>query len=77
MALSPLSELAAFFQAFEGVLADRLEHEIAVAFAAEQALVDQRGDGVEAHLACLFGRFQRATACEHSETGEGALLVRR
>ena len=58
-------------------LANRLEHPVAVAGAAEEALVDQRGDRVDVGAADLLGGLQRATAGEHGQAGEEVLLCRR
>ena len=58
-------------------LANRLEHPVAVAGAAKQALVDERGDRVDVGAADLLGGLERAAAGEHGQPGEQVLLGRR
>ena len=54
--------------------ANRLEHPVAVACAAEEALVDQRGDCIDVGAADLLGGVQCATAGKYGEPGEEVLL---
>ncbi len=73
-------ELARVREPFEPLcreLADRLEHPVAVAGAAEQALVDQRRDRVDVGAADLLGGLERAAAGEDGQPGEDVLLARR
>ena len=66
---APLVELVA------PVLADRLEHPVAVAVAADEALVDEGGERVELGLADLLDRLERGAAGEDREPGEELALV--
>ena len=69
------SLLAARGQALPGVLADRLQHPEALARVPEEALVDQRLEGVQIGLGDLLCGLQRAAAGEDGQSGEQPLLV--
>src|SRR4051794_34642131 len=68
-------ELALLLQTLEGVLADGLQHRVALAVAPDQALVDERSDRVDVRLADRLGGLERAAADEHREPGEDTLLL--
>jgi hypothetical protein len=53
---------AAFGEALERVLADRLEHREAAVSLADEALVDERGERFQLTVADGFGRFERPAA---------------
>src|SRR6185436_9928242 len=57
-------------EASPGVLADRLEHRVAVAGEAQEALLDERLQRVELGLAHLLGGLQRRAAHEHGQAAE-------
>ena len=58
-------------------LTDCLQHPVALAGAAEEALVDERGDCVDVGTADRLGGLERAAAGENGEAGEQVLLLRR
>ena len=60
---------------FGRVLADRLEHPVAPVGEAQQALLDQRLQGVEFGVGNLLRRLQRAAAGEDRQAGEELLLL--
>ena len=67
--------LAGLVQPFARVLADRLEHPVALVREAEQALLDERLQRVEVGAADLLGRLERAAAGEDGEARGRALLL--
>ena len=69
------SLLAARGQALPGVLADRLQHPEALARVPEEALVDQRLEGVDVRPCKLLGRLERAAPAEDGQTREQTLLL--
>ncbi len=66
--------LAGLVQPFARIVADRLEHPVALVRVTQQALVDERVEGVETGLAHLLRRLERAAAAEYRQPGEQALL---
>ena len=66
--------LAGLVQPFERILADRLEHPVALGREADQALLDQRLQRVDVGAADLLGRVQGAAAGEDREGADDALL---
>ena len=77
MTVAELADVREPFEPLFGEFANRLEHPVAVAGAAEEALVDQRGDCVEVGAADLLGGLQRAAARKYGEAGEEVLLGSR
>src|SRR5688500_15243018 len=77
MALAELVGLAGGLEPLDGKLADGLEHPEAAAVGsdADEALVDQRLEGVEVSVDDLFGRLEGPAAAEDGQAGEQALLV--
>ena len=69
--------LAGLLQPFTRVLADRLQHPVALVREAEQALLDERLQRVEVGAADLLGGLQRAAAGEDGERAEETLLLLR
>ena len=66
--------LLAAAELLERVLPDRLEHEEAVVpDRLQQAVVDERGELVDARVADLLRRLERERACEHRQAGEQRL----
>ena len=57
------------------ILADRLQHPVAAVREAEEALLDQRLEGVEVSLCDFFGRVERAAAGKDREAGEEQLFL--
>src|SRR4051794_1687399 len=66
--------LAGLVQPFARIVADRLEHPVALVREAEQALFDQRLQRVEVGVADLHDGVQGATAGKDREGAEDALL---
>ena len=66
--------LAGLVQPFARILADRLEHPVALGREAEQALLDQRLQRVDVGAADLLGGVQGAAAGEDREGADDALL---
>ena len=60
---------------FARVLADCLEHPVALVGVSEEALLDERLEGVEVGVGDLFGGLERAAAGEHRQRPEQPLLV--
>ena len=58
------------------VLADRLEHPVALVREAKQALLDERLQGVDVGITYLLCGLERAAAGEDGEAGEELLLGR-
>jgi hypothetical protein len=77
VAVAELAQVRERFQPLRRELANRLEHPVALAGVAEQALVDQRSDLVEIGSADLLGGLQRAAAGEDGQAGEDVLLGSR
>ena len=69
-----LAVLARVFEPLGGVFADRLQHPVALAAVAEQALVDERLEGVEVGVADLLGRLEGAAPREDGQLREQLLL---
>ena len=67
--------LAGCLQPLDGELADRLEHPEALAGVPEEALVDERLEGVEVGAGDLLGCLEGAAAAEDGQPGEQALLL--
>ena len=57
------------------VLADRLEHAEALAVGTDEALVDERAEGVEVSAAHLLCRLERAPADEDGEAAKQRRLM--
>ena len=57
-------------EALEGELADRLVHPEAVIGAADETLLDERGEGVEVSVRNRFGGFERGASGEDRQTRE-------
>jgi len=74
MAPLHLLDLARLLETLQRVLANRLEHPVALVGEAEQALLDVRLEGVERGAADLLRRLERAAAREDAEAGEELLL---
>ena len=67
--------LVSGFELLERELAQRLQHQQPfVADRLEQALVDERGDGVEVGARDRFGRVEREATAEDCEPAEGDAL---
>ena len=56
-------------------LPDRLEHPVALVGKAQEALLDERLQGVEVGVRNLLRRLERAAAGEDAEAGEELLLL--
>ena len=61
---------------FRCVFPDRLEHPVTLVGKAQQVLVDERYEDVDARLADLLGRLERAPPGKDREPGEELLLGR-
>src|SRR3989304_1876559 len=61
--------LAGCLESLGGVFADRLEHREPLVGVAQEALVDERLEGVEIGLRHLVGRLERGAAAKDRETG--------
>src|SRR6185437_8302496 len=66
--------LARFLEAFRRELPDGLEHPVAPLARADEALVEQRLQGVELGVRDLLRRFERAAAGEGRKAAKEALL---
>ena len=67
--------LACLIEPLRRVLADRLQHPVAAVGEAEQALLDERLEGLEIGVADLLRRVQRAAAGEDGEPREEPPLL--
>ena len=56
-------------------MANRLEHREARIAPSQEVVVDERGQGLERHLADVLGGLERAPAGEDAEPGEGDALL--
>ena len=74
VAASQLLGLARRLKPLARVLADRLQHREPLVGVAQEALVDERLEGVEIDLRHLLGRLERGAAPEDGEPGEEGLL---
>ena len=63
---------ARFLEPLERVLADRLQHPVALACAADEALVDERRSVSRSASQTVFGRLERAAAGEYREPTKSA-----
>ena len=61
-------------QLLRRVVADRLEHPVALVRATDETLLDERLQGVEIGVCNLRRGLERAAACEDGEAGEELLL---
>jgi hypothetical protein len=75
MSLADLAGFQPVREALGGEFANRLQHPEAPAGVAQQALVDERLQDVEAGVADVCGRVEGAAAGEDGEAGEELLLV--
>ena len=69
------SSSSSFDSRSAGVLADGLEHPVALVGEAQEALLDERLQGVEVGFGHLLGGLERAAAGEDGEAGEEPLLL--
>jgi hypothetical protein len=75
VAIPHLFALARLLQALERVLPDRLEHRETAVVGADEALVDERLERLEAGGAHLLRRLERPAAREDAEPREQTLLL--
>ena len=66
---------ARLLEALEHILADCLQHPVALVRKAEEALLDERLQRVEVCIRHLFCRFERAAPGEYGQAGKEGLLV--
>ncbi|MGI8885491.1 MAG: hypothetical protein ACR2G9_01035, partial [Gaiellaceae bacterium] len=77
MSPAQLFALAGGVEPLDCVLANRLQHPIALIREARQSLLDQRLEGVEIGTGDLLGGRERAAAGEDREAGKELLLLGR
>src|SRR6266508_4316865 len=67
--------VATLIEALARVLANRLEHRVALTGVADETLLDKRLERFEIGLGYVFGDLERAASCEDGEAPEQVLLL--